>query len=68
MAWFGRDIKDLLVPTPCLGQGCQPLDLAAQGPMKLGHECLQGWGKHSFSGQPVTMPYHPLSEEFLLNI
>ena len=28
MAWVGRDLRDLLVPTPCLGQGCYPLDQA----------------------------------------
>jgi len=22
MAWVGRHLKDLLVPTPCHGQGC----------------------------------------------
>lgn len=33
MAWIRRDLKDHLVPVPCLGQGCHSLDMAAQGPI-----------------------------------
>ena len=32
-----------------------------QGPIQPG---LQGCGIHSFSGQPVPVPRHPLSEKF----
>jgi len=28
MAWFGRDLRDYLVPIPCHGQSCQPLNQA----------------------------------------
>jgi len=35
MSWVGRDLKDPLVPTPCLRKVCQPLnralDQAVQG-------------------------------------
>jgi len=54
MAWVGKDLKDNVVPTPCHGQGCQPLDWAAQGPMQWGQ--LQGWSIHGISGQPVPAP------------
>lgn len=35
MAWFGRDLKDLKVPVPCPGQGCQLLDQAVQSSHSL---------------------------------
>ena len=42
MAWFGMELKDNLVPTPCHGEGCQPLNQAlhqtAQGPIQPGQE------------------------------
>jgi len=65
MAWVGRDLKDHQAPTPCHMQGCRPsyltLDQAAQGPIQPGLECLQGWGIHGLSGQPV--PHHSLCKE-----
>jgi len=49
MAWVGRDLKAHLIPTPSLDQ-------AAHGPIQPGFECFQGWGIHSFSGQPIPPP------------
>jgi len=43
MAWVGRDLKAQLVPTPCHGQGCRPLDQAAHSPIQPALECLQRW-------------------------
>ena len=43
-AWVGRDLKAHPVSTLCHGQGCDPADQAAQGPIQPGLECLQGWG------------------------
>ena len=40
---------------PCYVQGCQPADQAAQSHIQPGPECLQGWGIHSFLGQPVPV-------------
>jgi len=47
-----------------LGAGLPPTR-PAQSPILLGFECLQGWGTHSFAGQPVPVPYHSLSKKFL---
>jgi len=63
MVWVGRDLKDQLVPTTHCGQGCHPLDHAAQGPFQPGLECLQRWGTHSFSQLPVPAPHHPKTAE-----
>ena len=38
MVWVGRELKDLLVPTPCHGQGHLPLDQAAESPVQPGLE------------------------------
>ena len=51
MARVGRDFKDHSVPIHCCGQGCRPLDQAAQGSMQTGLEHIQGWGTHSSSEQ-----------------
>jgi len=44
----GKGLKDHLDPTPCYGEGCQPLNQAisqaAQGPIQPGLEHFQGWG------------------------
>ena len=61
MAWDGRRLKAHSVPAPCHGHGCHTLDQAAQGPIQPSLEHLQGWGIHSFSGQIVPVPHHPLS-------
>ena len=42
MTWVERGLKDHLVPTLSHGQGCNPLDQAAQGPIQPVLECLQG--------------------------
>ena len=63
-AWVWRDLKDHSIPMPCCGQGCHPADQAAQGSIQASLKQLQEWGTHSFSGQPVPGPHHPLSEKF----
>jgi len=35
MASIGRDLEDHQTPTPCHGQGCQPLDKAPRAPSNL---------------------------------
>ena len=49
-------------------QGRQPPDQAAQSHIQPDLECLQGWGIHSLSGQPVPVHHHPLSEKLPPNI
>lgn len=66
--WLSLDLKAHLVPAPVLWAGCQPLDQAAWGPIQLSPECLQGMGTHSYSGQRVPVPHHPLGKELLPNI
>jgi len=51
---LGRDLKAHMVPTPCCRQGYHPPARAVQGPIQPGLEHLQGWGIHSFSGQPCA--------------
>ena len=53
--------KWTLMQDSCAGE-------AAQGPIQPGLEQLQGWGTHSFSGQPVPEIQLPLSKVFLPNI
>ena len=48
----------------CCGLGYLPLDQISWWPIQPGLECLQGWGIHNFSGQPVTVP-HLLRKVFL---
>ena len=43
-------------------------DQVTQGPIQSDLEHLQRWGIHSFSGKPVPVPHHPLSEEFPPNL
>ncbi|KFO59395.1 V-type proton ATPase 116 kDa subunit a isoform 2, partial [Corvus brachyrhynchos] len=40
----------------------------APSPVQPGLGHFQGWGSHSFSGQPVPGPPHPHREEFLLYV
>ena len=68
MAWVEKDLKEHRVSTPCYVQGCQPPDKAAQSHIQPGLECLQGWGIHNLSGQPVPMCHHPLCEKLPPNI
>jgi len=55
MAWVGKDLQAHSVPAH---------QVRAQGPIQPCLEHLMG-----FSGQPVSVPCHPLSESFafLLN-
>ncbi|NXN39336.1 WTIP protein, partial [Rhinoptilus africanus] len=50
---------------PCPGQGHLPPAQAAPSPVQPGLEPLQGWGSHSFSGQPGTGAHPPHSKECL---
>lgn len=61
MAQVERNLKDSLVPIRCQGQGCHLLDQAAQNSTQPGLELFQDWGSHSFSGQSLPVPYHPLT-------
>jgi len=60
--------KDHPASTIFYGQRFHTINQAAQGPIQTGPEHLQGWGNHSFSGQPLPLPHHPLRKEFLPNI
>ncbi|KAK4812888.1 LOW QUALITY PROTEIN: hypothetical protein QYF61_024244 [Mycteria americana] len=42
------------------------LDQVAQSPTQPGLEHFQGWGIHSFSGQPVPVPHHLIVKSFFL--
>jgi len=53
--------ESLKFQPPCHGWGCHPPAQGAQGPIQPALVCLQGWGIHSFSGQVVLVPTHPLS-------
>ena len=68
--WPGLKRNTMIIQfqPPCYVQGRQPLDQVAQSHIQPGHECLQGWGIHSFLGQPVPACHHPLGEKLLPNI
>ncbi|NWW54203.1 SHAN3 protein, partial [Pedionomus torquatus] len=53
---------------PCPGQGHLPPPQVAPSSIQPGLEPLQGWGSHSFSGQPLPVPHHPHSKEVLPKI
>ena len=55
-------------PPPCHGQRQLPLDQVAQCPIQPGLGHCQGGVIHTSSGQPVPVPHHPQSEEFLSSI
>ena len=65
--WLGLEgtLKLIQFQPPCHGQGHLPLDQVAQSPVQPGVEHCQGGCSHSFSGQPVPVPHHPHSEDFL---
>jgi len=65
--WFGLEgtLKIISFQSPCHGQRHLPPDQVAQSPVQPGLECFQGRGIHSSSGQPVPVPHHPYSKEFL---
>jgi len=68
--WFGLEgtLKIIWFQPPCHGHRHLPLDQVAQSPIQPGLEHSQGGSSHRFSGQPVTVPHHPHSKEFLPNI
>ena len=70
LAWFGLEgtLKIIWFQPPCHEQGNLPPDQVAQSSIQPGLEHCQGGGSHSFSGQPVPVPHHPHSKEFLLYI
>ena len=68
MVFVGGDLKDHLVPTPLPQAGLSATSSGCRGPIQPGLECLEGWGTHSFSGQPMPRPHLPLSGEFPFNI
>jgi len=70
MEWLGLEgtLKIIWFQPPCHGQGHLPPDQVAQSPIQPGLEHCQGGDSHSFSGQPVPVPHHPCSEEFIPNI
>jgi len=39
--------------SPCHRLSCYSPAQAAQGPIQVSLECFQGWGTHSFYGQPI---------------
>jgi len=65
--WFGLEgtLKTTKFQCPCHGQGHLPLDQVAKSLIQPGLEHCQGWGIHSFSGQPVPVPHHPHNKEFI---
>ena len=68
--WPGLKRTTMIIEfhSPCYEQGRQPPDQAAQSHIQPGLECLQGWGIHNLSGQPVPVCHHPLCEKLLPNI
>lgn len=42
IAWVGRDFKDQLVPNPCQGQSCQPLNQSLNQSSWMASACLLG--------------------------
>ena len=60
MVWVRRDLKDYLIPTPLPWKGTPS---TRPGCSKLrGLKHFQGWGIHSFSGQPVPVPHYSQSK------
>jgi len=51
-------LKSHLVQLLCNEQGHLQLDQVAQSPIQFDLECLQRWGIHHISGQPVPAPHH----------
>ena len=60
-----RTFKAHLEQTPCNEQGHLPLDQIAQSPVQPDLKCLQGWGLHYLSGQPVPVFHHTHCKKFL---
>jgi len=68
--WFKLEgtLKIIQFQLPCHGQGHLPLEQVAQSPIQPGLEHCQGGGSHSFSGQQVPVPHHPVSKECLSSV
>jgi len=65
MVWIGRDLKDHLVATPLPSSGTPSTRPGCSKLHPTWPWTLPGRGQHSFSGQPVPVPHHPHSKEFL---
>ncbi|NXG55756.1 PR40A factor, partial [Hemiprocne comata] len=63
-----RDLKDHLVPNPLHGQGHLPPDQVAPSPIQPALEHFQGWGSHSFPGQPGPGSHHSDKNLLLLHV
>ena len=64
--WFGLErIPKPTLPQPLLWAGTPPTHQAADSPIEPGLEHCQGWGIHSFSGQPMPGAHHLNCEELL---
>jgi len=53
------ELEEAIQCHPYNEQGHLKLDQVAQSPLQPDPECLQEWGIHHFSGQPVSVPHHP---------
>lgn len=51
-------LKGSLVQLPCNEQVHPQLDLLAQSIVQPDSDCVQGWGFHYLSGEPVQMSHH----------
>jgi len=60
-----RTFKGHQVQLPCSEQGHPQLYQVAQSLVQPGLECLQGWGFHHSSGQPVIVPHNPHCKRLL---
>jgi len=60
-----RTLKINEFQAPFHVQGLFPLQHIAQSPVQPGLELFQGQDIHNFSGQPVPVPHHPHSKEFI---
>lgn len=65
--WLGLKwtLEIILFQPPHHVQGCHPTRPSCLKPIQPGLQHCQGWGIHSWSGQPV--PHHALSKEFLIH-
>ena len=59
-------LKSHLVQLPCNEQGHLQLHQVAQSPIQPDIECLQGWGIHHLSGQPVPVPHFIVKNLYLI--
>ena len=66
--WLEGTFKIIQLQPPYYRQGHLPLDQVAESPIQPSLDCFQGGGIHGLSGQPVPVPHHAHSKEFLPNI